>query len=155
MPEASMMNPEPSDADRGDGELGPPGAPFSLKKSRKNSSSGVPGEGTCASGAPLAAGAAVTWVVEMLTTTPPSRPASCAKTSENGTSGASARLGMAVLKDKVSITARITARGPNNATISLLHTSSRLRTLGLRGRRSRAGVSVGLDMKWRRAWQVE
>src|SRR5229473_3296453 len=102
MPEGSMMNPEPSDADRGDGEFGPPGAPFSLKKSRKNSSSGVPGDGTCASGAPLATGASV-------------------------------RLGMAALKDKVSITARITARGPNNATISLLHTSSRLRTLGLPG----------------------
>src|ERR1700730_15855109 len=151
MPEASMMNPEPSDADRGDGELGPPGAPFSLKKSRKNSSSGVPGDGPCASGAPLATGAAVTWVVEMLTTTPTSRAASCAKIFENGTSGASALLGMDTLKDKSSNTARMTAREPNNATISLLHTSSRLRTLGLLGRRSRAGVSVALDMKWRRA----
>src|SRR6202047_3798296 len=117
MPEGSMMNPEPSDADRGDGEFGPPGAPFSLKKSRKNSSSGVPGEGTCASGAPLAAGAAVTWVVEMLTTTPTSRPASCAKTSENGTSGASARLGMAALKDKASNTARMTARGDRKSVV--------------------------------------
>ena len=91
------MNPEPSDAARGAGGFGPPGAPFSPKKSRKNSSSGDPG-GNCASGVPFAGAAAVVaWVVEMLTTTPPSRAASCEKTSAKGVSGASAPLGSGAL----------------------------------------------------------
>src|ERR1700757_795411 len=67
-PEGSMMNPEPREATRDAGGLGPPGAPFSPKKSRKNSSSGAPGVGSCASGPPLATGDAFTWVVEILTT---------------------------------------------------------------------------------------
>src|SRR5262249_10252668 len=40
-PEGSTTNPEPSEATR-DGGFGPPGVPFSPKKSRKNSSSGGP-----------------------------------------------------------------------------------------------------------------
>src|SRR5215467_13095005 len=71
-PEGSMTNPEPRDATRDSGGLGPPGAPFSPKKSRKNSSSGAPGGGNCASGPPLGVGAAFACVVDTLTTTPTS-----------------------------------------------------------------------------------
>ena len=76
------MKPEPSEAIRGPG---PPGAPFSPKKSRKTSSSVVPGEFCGASCAVLAVGGAA-WV-EMLTTTPTTRPASWANKSANGDSG--------------------------------------------------------------------
>src|SRR6516225_8520030 len=153
IPEGSMMKPEPSDAARGAGELGPPGVPFSPKKSRKNSSSGDPGEGSCASGAPLFAGAGVACVVEMLTTTPISLAASWAKTSEKGASGASARLGIAAISDSVSNIARTAARRPNDVTIYLLHRIPGQHALCLPHRISRTGVSVGLDMKWRQAWQ--
>src|SRR5260370_27821973 len=100
-----MMNPEPSDAARGAGGFGPPGAPFSPKKSRKNSSSGDPGGG-CTSGVAFAGAAAAAWVVEMLTTTPTSRPARGEKTSANGVSGASAPLGRGAPTSSVSDTER-------------------------------------------------
>src|SRR5207248_6992706 len=101
IPDGSMTNPEPSDAARGAGGFGPPGAPFSPKKSRKNSSSGDPG-GNCASGVPFAGAAVVAWVVETLTTTPTSRAASWAKTSAKGVSGASALPGKAALSSSAS-----------------------------------------------------
>ena len=114
IPDGSMMKPEPSDEARGAGGFGPPGAPFSPKKSRKNSSSGDPG-GTCASGVAFAGAAVVAWVVEMLTTTPPSRAASCEKTSAKGVSGASAPLGSGALNSSVSNTARKAPPAPKNA----------------------------------------
>src|SRR6516225_2647198 len=152
IPAGSIMNPDPSDAARGANEFGPPGVPFSPKKSRKNSSSGDPGD-SCASGAPLAAGATVAWVVEILTTTPVSRAASCPKTSEKGTSGGSAQLDADTVNDSVSNTARVAARGPKKATAYLLHTSPRHAALRVLRRNVRLGASVGLDRKSRPAWQ--
>src|SRR5215471_498039 len=116
MPVGSIMNPDPSDAARGADQFGPPGAPFSPKKSRKNSSSGDPGA-TCASGEPLGAGGVIAWVVEIFTTTPFNRAASCENTSEKGVSGASARLGEAIINESVSSNARITIGGAKKATI--------------------------------------
>src|SRR5580765_2422947 len=90
-PDGSMTNPEPSEAIRGPGA---PGAPFSPKKSRNTSSSVLPGEFGGVSCAVLAVGGAA-WV-EILTTTPTSRPASWANISENGPSGGSARAGVTI-----------------------------------------------------------
>src|SRR5271169_2836648 len=119
-PEGSMTNPEPRDATRDSGGLGPPGAPFSPKKSRKNSSSGAPGAGNCASGPPLGVDAALACVVDTLTTTPTSFAASWAKTSEKGVvSGASARLGAAASSNIVSATPRVIRR-PKDLTQHLL-----------------------------------
>ena len=61
--------------------------------------------------------AALAWVVEILTTTPTSLAASCAKTSENGVAcGGSARLGAAAINASVSNAARIVLRRPNDLT---------------------------------------
>src|SRR6266566_8448064 len=86
-PDGSMTNPEPSEAIR---RPGPPGVLFSPKKSRNTSSSVLPGEFGTVSCAALAGGAA--WV-EILTTTPTTRPASWAKSSANGVPGGCALLG--------------------------------------------------------------
>src|SRR5215831_5690716 len=118
MPVGSIMNPDPSDAARGADQFGPPGAPFSPKKSRKNSSSGDPGA-TCASGEPLGAGGVIAWVVEIFTTTPLTRAASWENTSEKGVSGVSAQLGETTVNDNVSTRARIATRGAKKATMSL------------------------------------
>jgi len=70
------------------------------------------------------AGAAVlACVVEMLTTTPTSRAASCAKTSANGASGASARAGNDAPSNNVSNTARMAPRAPKNGKTHLLLTN--------------------------------
>src|SRR6516162_10567188 len=123
-PEGSMTNPEPRDATRDSGGLGPPGAPFSPKKSRKNSSSGAPGGGNCASGPPLGVGAALACVVDTLTTTPTSFAASWAKTSEKGVaSGASAPLGAEINNNIVSATPMVLRR-PKGVTQPLLCTSA-------------------------------
>src|SRR5216684_533276 len=90
-PDGSMTNPEPSEAIRG---AGLPGTPLSPKKSRNTSSSVLPGEFGAASCAVLGGGAA--WV-EMLTTTPTTRPANWANSSANGVPGGWARLGGAAL----------------------------------------------------------
>src|SRR6266700_7449279 len=90
-PDGSMTKPEPSEAIRGPGA---PGAPLSPKKSRNISSSVLPGEFGAASCVFLAGGAA--WV-EILTTTPTTRPASWAnKSAKSGPCGW-ARLGGAAL----------------------------------------------------------
>src|SRR6185437_5688886 len=85
-PDGSTIKPEPSEAARG-----PLGLALSPKKSRKKSSSEESGEGGCAS-AVFFGGGTIALVVEMLTTTPTSRPASCEKTSANcpGVCGAGA-----------------------------------------------------------------
>src|SRR6266851_3621517 len=83
-PDGSMTNPEPS----------APGAPLSLKKSRNISSSVLPGEFGAASCVFLAGGAA--WV-EILTTTPTTRPASWANNSAKSGPCGWARLGGAAL----------------------------------------------------------
>src|SRR5207237_9665347 len=90
-PDGSMTKPEPSEAIPG---LRPPGAPLSPKKSRNISSSVLPGEFCGWSCAGLAGGAA--WV-EILTTTPTTRPASWAKSSANGVAGGWALLGAGAL----------------------------------------------------------
>src|SRR5438874_12003211 len=107
-----MMKPEPSEAVRG--ALEPPGPPLSPKKSRKNSSSGEPGEFWGVSCPVLAAGATA-WV-ETLTTTPTSRPAICEKTSANGPSGGCAQPGAAIILDNANDAASATARRPKNLT---------------------------------------
>src|SRR6266567_3370491 len=86
-PDGSMTKPEPSEAIRGPGA---PGAPLSPKKSRNTSSSVLPGEFGADSCAAFGGGAA--WV-EILTTTPTTRPASCSNSSANGVPGGWARLG--------------------------------------------------------------
>src|SRR5215469_18019464 len=118
IPDGSMMNPEPSDVVRGDGEFGPPGTPFSPKKSRKSSSSGDPG-GIWASGGLLLVGAGA-WVVEILTTTPTNRDASCENTSEKGVSEISARAGTAELNSRDSNTARTAPRAQKDTTTTSL-----------------------------------
>src|SRR6516162_931969 len=146
-PEGSTMNPEPKEATRDGGGLGPPGAPFSPKKSRKNSSSGAPGPGSCASGPPLGLGDALACVVETLTTTPTNFAASCAKTSAKGiASGRSAPLGTAANSNDIVNATRVALRQPNDVTQHLLRA-------GADAPKLRAGVSRALDMKWRRAWQ--
>src|SRR5215472_6873964 len=121
IPEGSIMNPEPKDATRNGGGLGPPGAPFSPKKSRKNSSSGAPGAGNCASGPPLGLGGAFACVVETLTTTPTNFAASWAKTSEKGVvSGASARLGADARSNSIDNAKRVALRRPKDVTQYLL-----------------------------------
>src|SRR5690349_5246707 len=110
-----MMKPEPSEAVRGAPE--PPGAPFSPKKSRKNSSSGALGEPGEAWGAScdVLAGGATAWV-EMLTTTPTSRPAICENTSANGPSGGCAQPGAATIVHNANDTANAAPRRPKNFT---------------------------------------
>src|SRR3954453_14350649 len=91
-PDESMMKPDPSEATRP--RFGAPGVPLSPKKSRKKSSSDG-ADGFCgASCAFLAAGAGAR--VEMLTTTPTRRPASCANTSAKAAGSGAVRLGAAV-----------------------------------------------------------
>jgi hypothetical protein len=69
----------------------------------------------------LGAGDALAWVVEMLTTTPTSFAASCAKTSEKGVScGASARLDAAATRSNVINAARVALQRPKNLTRHLL-----------------------------------
>src|SRR6516165_4263062 len=117
IPEGSIMNPEPRDATRGSGRLGPPGAPFSPRKSRKNSSSGAPGEGSCDSGPPLEFADEFTCVVETLTTTPTSLAANWAKTSEKGVaSGASARLSAGASSSNIISARRVALRRPKDVT---------------------------------------
>src|SRR6516164_11323028 len=124
-PEGSMMNPEPSDAARGADGLPLPGAPFSPKKSRKNSSRGAPGAGSCASGPPLEFGDGVACVVETLTTTPTNFAANWAKTSEKGVaSGASARLGSGARSNSINNTKRMALRPTKDVTQYLLRAST-------------------------------
>src|SRR5215469_2050983 len=118
-PEGSVTKPEPSEAGRGNVEFGAPGAPFSPKKSRKNSSSGEPG-GSCASGFDFGFGAALACVVEMFTTTPDSRVASCAKMSAKGVSGASARPGNGRASNSASKTVQMAPRAPKSGKTYLL-----------------------------------
>ncbi len=163
-PAGSMMKPEPSEAVRGGPE--PPGPPLSPKKSRKNSSSGapgVPGEFWGASCDVLAAGPTA-WV-ETLTTTPTSRPASCAKTSANGPSGGCAQLGAATIVHNANDAAKAAPRRPKNLTTILPSPPGsrvwhRNRETRCPYRRTGSGApdlvlafSGALDMKWRRLWQ--
>src|SRR5271155_1080561 len=112
-PEGSMIKPEPRDATGGANPLGPPGVPFSPRKSWKNWSSGEPGAGACPWGASFGRPATPAWVVEMLTTTPSSRAARSAKTSENGVViGGSARLGVAPIINTINNAARNAPRRP-------------------------------------------
>ena len=71
-----MMNPEPERGDPRGRRRGPAMPPFLAEEIAEEVLERCSRDGGCASGPPLAAGAAAAWVVEILTTTPTSLAAS-------------------------------------------------------------------------------
>ena len=151
------MKPDPSDATGGANPFVPAQAyPCRRRKSRKNSSSGEPGPGACASAAPLAVPASAGLGGRDVDDHPDQLCGELERrlrkmASFAGGSG-SASSPCRDQQQQSTIAARITPRRPEKLHETCLPRADR-RTPAHREERSSAGVSAALDMKWRRAWQ--